>query len=132
MTPKIFTFRGKITHHREDETRMYRRFLTRNHPCSSVSDELWLEERRCTVKRGPLLLCKTKFIGCTEEEIFGKKHLIDEGFSAVAEEIYRPDCFYCGTLTFTKGKRRFSVKVCDYASAGSEKLSDDTYFSIYF
>ena len=132
MTPKIFPFHGKITHHREDETRMYRRFLTRNHPCSSVSDEIWLEERRCTVTRGPLLLCKTKFIGCTEEEIFGKKHLIDEGFSAVAEEIYRPDCFYCGTLTFTKGKRRFSVKVCDYASAGSEKISDDKYFSIYF
>lgn len=132
MTPKIYPFRGEITHHREENTRMYRRFLTRNHPCSAVSDEIWLEERRCTVKRGPLLLCKSKWVGCSEEEIFDAENLIDEGFSAKAISERASDCFYRGTLTFTKGKRQFSVKVCDYASAGSEKLSDDKYFNIYF
>ena len=132
LAPKIHSFRPEITHHKEAETRMYRRFLTRNHPYSSVSDEVWLEEKRCTVTRGPLLLCKTKFIGCTEEELFGKEHPIDESFSVEAEEMPRPDCFYSGALTFTKEDQRFTVKVCDYASAGSEKLSDDTYFSIYF
>ena len=71
-------------------------------------------------------------IGCSEEEIFDSENLIDEGFSAKDISEDNSDCFYSGTLTFSKGTRSFSVKVCDYASAGSEKLSDDKYFSIYF
>lgn len=132
MTVKIHPFNREIARHREAETRIYRRFLNRNHPCSSVGGEIWLEEKRCTVTRGPLLLCKSKFIGCTEEEIFDDANLIDEAFSAEDSETSRPDCFYCGTLRFTKGSKIVSVKVCDYASAGSEKLSDGKYFSIYF
>ncbi len=132
LKPKIHPFNKKITHHKEAQTMMYRRFLTRNHAYSCVGEDVWLEEKRCTITLGPLLLCKTKFVGCTEEEIFGKDYLIDETFTLSAKETSREDCFYSGTLSFTKGDKSFTIPVCDYASAGSEIIPDQKYFSIYF
>jgi hypothetical protein len=35
-------------------------------------------------------------------------------------------------IAFKKDNTEFSIDVCDYASAGNEKLADDKYFSIYF
>ncbi len=131
MTPKIHPFAKEITRHRDAKTRMYRRFLTQNHPYASVPDEIWLEKARCTVTRGPLLLCKTKLLGTAEKEIFGADR-IDEAFTVTAIETPREDCFFCGKITFAKESRSFTVAVCDYASAGSEKLEDDRFFSIYF
>lgn len=132
MAVKIHSFDREITYHKKDQTRMYRRFLTQNHPYASVGDDVWLEEKRCTVTRGPLILCKSKLTGSSEKEIFHSDFLIDPSFTVTVQDTPRADSIYCGILTFEKENLRFSATVCDYASSGSEKLSDDKYFSIYF
>ncbi|NMA45800.1 MAG: hypothetical protein GX945_04490 [Lentisphaerae bacterium] len=94
--------------------------------------EKMISEPKCTLQYGPLLLARSKIIGNSEEEMFA------------AESIAKGDC-HCTLIPVQDGRvrcafeaefvgegRRFSTRVCDYASAANQIVSDTAYFSIFF
>ena len=131
ITPKIKMFDKEIIDHKDDGTTLIKRWLLAT-TTSSVSFDIYLESKRCTVTSGPLIMCKSKLLNTPEEEIFNKENLIDEAFECQRLNVENDEVRVHNKLTFKKDGKEFSVDVCDYASAGNEKLEDDKYFSIYF
>jgi len=93
----------------------------------------FLNNPRCTLQKGVILLCRSKFIGNTAEEMFDGKNLIDEGYKCTLEKC-KTDADVLGlwNITFTKGDRSFTTKVCDYPFAANFEQEDTEYFSVYF
>ena len=89
-------------------------------------EELFREERGSTLVYGPLLLARSKWIGNTEEEMFGNP--LPQGFSCKLTPV-ESDAARC---VYEADFGSFKTRVCDYASAGNAILEDPRFFSIYF
>ena len=94
---------------------------------------VFINDKRCLLQRGAVLLCRSKLIGNTASEMFDGENLIDESFKC---ELVR-----CETdaevnakwmATFTNGEKTFSTVVCDYPFAANIETDDEEYFSVYF
>ncbi|OGV38512.1 MAG: hypothetical protein A2020_13200 [Lentisphaerae bacterium GWF2_45_14] len=93
--------------------------------------EIFLTERASTLVYGPLLLARSKYIGNGEEEMFGSP--LPMGFSCNLKVAESKEVWYAFEAKITSGNKCFQTMLCDYASAGNEKLLDDSrFFSIYF
>ena len=98
----------------------------------TVPKELFLNEKRCTVTFGPLLLAKCKRLGNSEEDIFSSAP-IDASCSAKIKPISNNGKVnYAYEIEFSNEENMYKTTVCDYASSANEKLEDDKFFSIYF
>jgi len=94
----------------------------------NVDSVLYLSAPRYIIRKGVSLLCRTKLIGNTEEEMFSSPITADN-LTCTAERIEKPNVNTAYTLTFSDGSR---ADACDYAS-GTNIMSDDKrLFSIYF
>ena len=97
----------------------------------TIPHELFLTEKKCTLTYGPLLLAKSKKIGCTEDEVFDSPAVTAN--SKVSLTLSKADDTYaCFVAHIDNGNEKFDVKVCDFASCANDRLEDDRYFSIYF
>ena len=83
--------------------------------------------------RGASILCRTKLIGSTEDEMFGESELTEKFKCTAVERIYtQSDVNTELLLTFSDGERELHYHVADFAS-GTNMVSDDKrFFSIYF
>ena len=87
----------------------------------------------CIIHKGPFLLCRTKLIGNTEEEMFGEHKLTLEHRLVSAQRIESPESVNVTLeLTFAKGEETLKYKVCDYSSGTNFKTKDMHYFSVFF
>ena len=99
----------------------------------SADPELFIEGRACVLVRGASLLCRTKLIGSTEEEMFGQRHLTDAYRCVACERIYTPaDVNTELLLTFSDGVNELKYHVADYATGTNLMTLDKRMFSIYF
>lgn len=89
-------------------------------------ESLFRSERASTLVYGPLLLVRSKYIGNTEEEMFGKP--LPQG-SACTLRRMDSDAVRCA---FEADFGTFKTTVCDYASAGNAILDNPHFFSIFF
>lgn len=81
--------------------------------------------------RGPVLLARSKRIGCTEEEMFSAETIHGQNATAVARPM-RHDRMLCACrVTLTYDGRIVEHVLCDYASAANRDLDDAWFFSIY-
>ena len=95
--------------------------------------EIFLYDDRCTLQKGCVLLCRTKLIGNTEEEMFSGKNLISPSFEATYQKVTpKMDVQMQFDVTFQKDEKTFSAQVCDFASGTNIDVDDMKYFSIYF
>ena len=94
---------------------------------------VFINDKRCLLQRGAVLLCRSKLIGNTASEMFDGENLIDESFKC---ELVRcetdAEVNAKWTATFTKGEKTFSTVVCDYPFAANMETDDEEYFSVYF
>ena len=110
----------------------YRRWGQEEHFTQSLN-RTFLQQPRCLLQKGPILLCRSKLIGNTAAEMFDGVNLIDENFTCALEPCNTDsDVFLCYTAHFSNGTQIFDTKVCDYASAANMEQNDSEYFSIYF
>lgn len=91
---------------------------------------MYRTEPASTLVYGPLLLARSKFIGNTEEEMFGAAFASDFGCRVRRIAVDGVHCAF--EAEFTNGGRLIRTPVCDYASAGNAILDDIRFFSIYF
>lgn len=88
---------------------------------------------RSTLQKGAILLCRSKLIGNTSEEMFDGNNLIDSSFKCTLEKCETDAAVQAmWKATFSNGEKAFSTMVCDYAFAANMEIDDDEYFSIYF
>ena len=93
----------------------------------------FLNQSRCILQKGAILLCRSKLIGNTAEEMFDGQNLIDEGFSCTLKKYSTDEDVLASYLAyFSNGEKEFETKVCDYAFAANMEQEDPEYFSIYF
>ncbi len=99
----------------------------------SADPDLFIEGRACLLVRGASLLCRTKLIGSTEEEMFGERLLSPDYKCTSCKRIYTPaDVNTELLLTFSDGKNELSYHVADYATGTNLMTLDKRFFSIYF
>ena len=93
--------------------------------------DMWLTGRASTLVYGPLLLARSKYIGNSEKEMFGKP--LPVGFSCTLKAVESKKVWYAFEAEISSENKCFQTIVCDYHSAGNEKLLDEPrFFSIYF
>ena len=94
---------------------------------------VFINDKRCLLQRGAVLLCRSKLIGNTASEMFDGENLIDESFKC---ELTRcetdAEVNAKWTATFTNEEKTFSTVVCDYPFAANMETDDEEYFSVYF
>ena len=99
----------------------------------SADPELFIEGKACLLVRGATLLCRTKLIKSTEEEMFGERMLTTAFKCTDCERVYTPsDVNTELLLTFSDGERELKYRVADYASGTNLMTEDKRFFSIYF
>ena len=99
----------------------------------SADPKQYIRGKACVIHKGPLLLCRTKLIGNSEEEMFGEQRLTSEYSCIACERIEPPKGInVCFKLSFSNGKDTLDYTVCDYASGTNIMTKDTKLFSIYF
>ena len=122
-----------ISAHRETEEDPWKPLRwTSDCPAGGCPEELYLTENRCLLQKGAVLLCRSKLIGNTEEEMFGGAH-VDPAASCDFCEVEADEGINVKLHAVMRwGDTVMETDICDYAS-GSNFLSDDVHaFSIYF
>ena len=100
---------------------------------ASADPELFISGSACILVRGASILCRTKLIGNTEEEMFGERYLTPEYKCVSCERIYTPaDVNTELILTFKNGNKELKYHVADYATGTNFMTDDKRFFSIYF
>lgn len=129
MTPRLIVFDGELEHFPKNDFRIAR----------YLSDDLTENEMsfdRCAkLMRGPLLLCKSKLVGCTEEEMFGSDTIDPQKLSSAVCEVTpiesdRVRAAYDVKLRDRAGNTLLETKMCDYAT-GSNLEGDPRLFTIW-
>ena len=99
----------------------------------SAYPDQYLEGKACIIKKGAMLLCRTKLIGNTEEEMFGGLTLTPEYKCTKCERLTSHDGINAEfKLTLSDGENTVEYTVCDYASGTNIMTEDKKLFSIYF
>ncbi|MBR2467165.1 MAG: glycoside hydrolase family 127 protein [Clostridia bacterium] len=99
----------------------------------SADPELWVEGDAVLIRKGAALLCRSKIIGNSEEEMFGARELTANFECVYCERIHTNDKVNAEyILKFSDGKKTLEYHVADFASATNFMTEDKHYFSIYF
>lgn len=95
--------------------------------------EMFLREDRCVLRKGAVLLCRSKVAGNTREEMFDNFEPIDEDFICTLEGVSpRAGANVQFEATLCGKGRSFKTAVCDYASGSNMAFENMYSFSIYF
>lgn len=99
----------------------------------SADPALWVEGDAVLLRKGAVLLCRTKLIGNTEDEMFGKRFLTPDFRCTECERVHTANGVNLEfMLTFTNGCDTLRYHVADFASGTNFMTEDKRYFSIYF
>ena len=99
----------------------------------SSDPDLYISGKATVLRKGAILLCRSKLIGSTEEEMFGERRL-DGSYKCIdCQRIHTTENVNIELmLTFSNGKDTLKYHVADYASATNIMTEDKRLFSIYF
>jgi len=106
------------------------RFENKGTPMGSVAPDIFLTAPRCLLRKGVMLLCRSKLIGNTEEEMFGEDGRITPDTVCTAERVHTGapvNLEY--DLHLDDGR---ILRVCDFASGTNRMFADIRSYSMYF
>ena len=100
---------------------------------TSANRDQYIRGKACVIHKGPSLLCRTKLIGNTEEDMFGGLELTTDYKCISCERIESPESINLTyKIKFSNGEKTLEYKVCDYASGTNIMTLDMNLFSVYF
>lgn len=98
-----------------------------------IIGRILIDKPKCRIRKGVVLLSRSKLIGNTGEEMF------DGGFEITAdtkitltEKETDADTYLCYTAKFDKNGEIYETPVCDLASAGNIETEEKELFSVFF
>lgn len=83
------------------------------------------------IRRGPLLLARSKRVGCTEQEMFSGESVHGTGATATAKRIRHDHMLTACRVTIDVNGESRELVMCDYASAANRDLEDVRFFSVF-
>ena len=99
----------------------------------SANPEHYIRSNVSIIRKGPLLLCRSKLIGSTEEEMFGERLLTPDYKCTSCERISSPDGINLAfRLAFSNGEKTLEYTVADYCSGTNILTKDMSLFSVFF
>lgn len=98
-----------------------------------IIGRILIDKPRCLLRKGAVLLCRSKLIGNTGEEMFDPVFTVDKNTKCIIEKTKAADdMLLTYKVTFNKNGEIFETKVCDYASAGNVMNEEKELFCVYF
>ncbi len=91
-----------------------------------------LDKNVCTLQFGPLLLARSKYLNCSEDEMFASESIYGQNAKCKLIPLEHPEVRYAFTVEISTPDGTFQTNVCDYASAANEIIPDPHFFSIFF
>ncbi|MBQ8402012.1 MAG: glycoside hydrolase family 127 protein [Clostridia bacterium] len=93
--------------------------------------EQMLYHPMCVIRRGPLMLARSKRVGCTEEAMFSGETVFGKDRTCTARTIRHDRLLTaCRVKLCCDGAEKEYV-MCDYASAANRDLEDPWFFTMY-
>ena len=93
--------------------------------------EQMLKQPKAVIRRGPVMLARSKRFGSTSEEMFSSETVFGQERTCTAKVI-RHDRLLTGCrVTLTYGGQAHELVMCDVASAANRDLEDVRFFSMY-
>ncbi len=133
---QIYQFKKPVPQHKEGEWWYHSWCCYRNGEEWNFDKHFgrsFLNSPRCTLRKGVVLLSRSKLIGNTSEEMFDGINLIDDQYTCTLQKCETDaDVQGMWLATFTKGDKSFTTKVCDFPFAANFEQADHEYFSMYF
>lgn len=83
------------------------------------------------IRRGPVLLARSKRVGCDEASMFDGRTVFGKDAVCTAQPIRHDHMLCTFRVTLTAGDEVQNFVMCDYASAANRDLEDVRYFTIY-
>lgn len=131
QTPILHVYPDDPAAYQPDEWFIRRWTLSQSESQSYVPRDYMVTGPVGTLRFGPTLLARSKRIGSTSEELFGKEAVCVKDCTCSISPKPLEDV-RCGfQVEFISGKHRFSTMMCDYASAGNELLYDEDCFNLF-
>ena len=84
-----------------------------------------------TVRRGAVILARSKRIGAKEEDMFNGKTVWGKKPEVSAEMIRHDNLLCVFDVTFQMDGEKVVYRMCDYASAANKDLEDPRYFTLF-
>lgn len=84
-----------------------------------------------TVRRGPIILARSKRVGAKEEDMFSGKTVWGQNAAASAVMIRHDNLLCACDVTFQTDSESVTYRMCDYASAANQDLEDPRYFTVF-
>lgn len=125
MTSRLISFDGELEHFPKADFRIAR-YLG-----AELDESEMFFDNRVKLLRGPLLLCRSKRVGCSEEEMFEQKSIYGKRVACEVEPIAsdKVRAAFKVKLSDSSGVL-LETKMCDYAS-GTNCEGDPKLFSIW-
>lgn len=128
ITPKILDFAGEYRVLPENDYHIKRWTDNIGGPCDRGA---MVSHPMSTVRRGPIILARSKRVGAKEEDMFSGKTVWGQNAAASAVMIRHDNLLCACDVTFQTDSESVTYRMCDYASAANQDLEDPRYFTVF-
>lgn len=129
MTPEVIDFAGEFCADLPAEDYHIQRWCdSRGGLCDRT---VMTKQPISVIRRGPVMLARSKRNGCSEEEMFGGETVFGKERSVAAQTIYHNTMLTLCRVTITCPDKEYHYVMCDYASAANRDLDDPRFFTMY-
>lgn len=95
------------------------------------SREMMLKGPMCVIRRGPVMLARSKRLGCSEADMFSGETVFGKKAECEAQMIRHDRMLTACRVKLTAEGEAREYLMCDYASAANRESDDPMYFSMY-
>ena len=129
MTPEVIDLTGVCCGNLPADDYHAQRWVDTNQgPCNKT---LLLTHPMSVVRRGPVMLARTKRLGCSEEEMFSGETIYGKQAACAAQTVLHSRMLTACRVTLTTADGEKEYLMCDVASAANKSLEDAKYFTMY-
>ena len=129
MTPEVIDLTGVCCGNLPADDYHAQRWVDTNQgPCGKT---LLLTHPMSVVRRGPVMLARSKKLGCSEEEMFSGETVHGKQAACAAQMILHGRLQTACRVTLTTADGEKEYLMCDVASAANKSLEDAKYFTMY-
>lgn len=129
MTPEIIDFPGRSCHDLPLEDYHVTRWI--DGPQGLCNRKQMTPHAMSILRRGPVLLARSKRVGCTEAEMFSGETVYGKSCSATATVIKHDRFLTACRVNLTCDSQSRQYIMCDFASAANRDSEDPCFFSVY-
>lgn len=130
MSPRIIDYTKEVVELPADDYHVQR--WMGETPVSCVPRDVMLRHPMSTLMRGPLLLARTKRIGCDEASMFSQKTVCGQNASASVTPLTAEEGLIGRyRVELTTPEETLQYEMCDFASACNFYTEDQHYFTVF-